>query len=122
MKYDWIDAYLLNKKGVEKDYKKEWGWFRYTVGGKLFCAVCMADEGLPYFITVKLEPARGDALRQIYPDILPGYYMNKAHWNSVKVDGAVPNALLQEMLDESYELVLHGLTKKKQNEIMEDNQ
>lgn len=47
-----------------------------------------------------------------------GYYSNKQHWNSVKPDGAVPDELLKDMLDKSYALVLHGLSKKKQQEAL----
>ena len=117
MKYPWIDEYLLQNKGVTKDHKAEWNWTRYMVGDKLFCAICMDDQNTPYYITLKLAPSRADALRNLYPDILPGYYMNKIHWNSVKPDGDVPEELMREMLDESYHLVLAALPKKKQAEI-----
>ncbi len=117
MKYPWIDEYLLEKKGVTKDLKVEWNWIRYMVGDKLFCAVCLDGENKPYYITLKLAPENGDALRQLWPDIIPGYYANKTHWNSVKPDGDVPDDLMRRMLDESYDLVFAGLTKKKQKEI-----
>ncbi len=65
-----------------------------------------------------MTPARGDGLRQLYTDIIPGYYMNKTHWNSVKADGDVPEDLLRQMLDEAYGLVFTSLTKKKQAEIL----
>lgn len=117
MSYPWLDDYLMEKKGVTKDFKVEWGWNRYLIGGKLFCAECLDDSGKPYYITLKLAPERGDALRQLYPDILPGYYMNKVHWNSVKADGNVPAELLKEMLDEAYSLVFKSLPKKKQQDI-----
>lgn len=120
MRYTWLDEYLLAKKGVTKDFKEEWGWYRYQIADKLFCAVCM-DESREkeVYITLKLEPFRGDSLRQLFPeDILPGYYMNKVHWNSIKADGCVPDDLLREMLDEAYTLVLSGLSRKKQTEIL----
>ena len=64
------------------------------------------------------RPPEGDFLRQQFADIIPGYYMNKVHWNSVCTDGAVPDDLLKEMLDKSYALVLSGFSKKKQQEIL----
>ena len=118
LKYPWIDAYLQQKDGVEKDFKQEWGWYRYQLGGKLFAAVCLNDAGEPYYITMKLEPANGDFYRQQFPDVLPGYYMNKVHWNSVRADGAVPDEVLKDMLDESYRLILHSFSKKKQKELL----
>ncbi len=119
MKYPWLDEYLLSKKGVAKDLKTEWNWIRYQVGEKLFAAVCLDGENKPYYITLKLEPAEGEFLRGQYEDILPGYYMNKQHWNSIRPDGAVPDDLLRTLLDKSYQLVLEALPKKRQSEILE---
>ncbi len=118
MRYTWIDAYLLGKKGVTKDFKAEWNWIRYHVGEKMFAAICLDANGEPSLITLKAEPADGELLRAQYADIIPGYYMNKVHWNSIRPDGAVPDALMQNLLDKSYALVLGGLTKKKQKEIL----
>ena len=118
MRYAWIDQYLLDKPGVSKDFKREWNWIRYMLGDKLFCAVCLDDAGQPYFITLKLVPAEGDLLRQQYEDIIPGFYMNKQHWNSIKPDGAVPDELMKHMLDQSYSLILNSFSKKRQQEIL----
>lgn len=119
MKYTWVDEYLLDKTGVTKDLKEEWNWIRYQIGGKMFATICLDDNDEPYYITLKLEPSEGDFLRQQYEDIIPGYYMNKTHWNSIKPDGAVPDDLLKDLLDKSYQLVLGGFSKKKQKEILE---
>lgn len=118
MKYDWLDEYLLAKKGVTKDFKLEWNWIRYQIGGKLFVAVCLDSNNNPHYITLKLKPDAGEFLRHQYADIIPGYYMNKVHWNSVQADGEVPDDLLKDMLDKSYQLVLSGFSKKKQIEIL----
>lgn len=119
MRYSWMDAYLLSKTGVTKDLQKDWNWIRYQIGGKLFAAVCLDENDEPYYITLKLEPVEGDFLRQQYEDIIPGYYMNKVHWNSIKPNGEVPDDLLKDLLDKSYQLVLGGFSKKKQREISE---
>ena len=84
----------------------------------MFAAVCLNDKDEPYYITLKLEPSEGNFLRTQYPDILPGFYMNKIHWNSVKPDGEVPDELLKDMLERSYKLVLGGFSKKKQRELL----
>lgn len=119
MKYEWIDEYLLGKKGVTKDLQEEWNWIRYHIGGKMFAAICRDDDDNPYYITLKLDPLEGDYLRKTYEDIIPGYYMNKTHWNSVKADGEVPDDVLKDMLDRAYQIVFESLTKKKQKEILE---
>ena len=118
MRYIWLDEYLLAKKGVTKDLQPDWNWIRYHIGGKMFAAVCLNDKNEPYYINLKLEPMRGEIMRQQYEDIIPGYYSNKVHWNSIKPDGQVPDDLLKDMLDESYRLVLGGFSKKRQREIL----
>ena len=118
MKYNWIDEYLLVKIGVTKDFQTDWNWIRYHIGGKMFAAVCLDEKNEPRYITLKLEPLEGELLRKQYEDIIPGYYMNKVHWNSVEADGNVPDELLKDMLDKSYNLVLAGFSKKKQREIL----
>ncbi|MBO5145249.1 MAG: MmcQ/YjbR family DNA-binding protein [Lachnospiraceae bacterium] len=119
MRYEWLDEYLLSKKGVTKDLQKDWNWVRYQIGGKMFAAVCLKwESNTPYYITLKLEPAEGEFLRKQYEDIIPGYYMNKEHWNSVKPDGKIPDDLLKDLLDKSYELVLSGFSKKQQRELL----
>ena len=47
MRYDWLDAYLMSKKGVTKDFKAEWNWIRYQIGGKLFTALCLDSNDNP---------------------------------------------------------------------------
>lgn len=117
MSYPWLDEYLMSKKGVTKDFKEEWQWTRYFIGGKMYAAICKNESGKDYLITLKLDPMDGEFLREQYKDIKPGYYMNKIHWNSVNMDGEVPDEILRDMIDKSYKLVFKGLTKKLQQEI-----
>ena len=118
MKYDWIDDFLLGKKGVTKDVQADWNWIRYKVDDKMFVAVCLDDSNNPVYITLKLNPVDGEFFRNSYEDIIPGYYMNKTHWNSIKADGNVPDNVVKELLDKSYTEILNKLTKKKRAEIL----
>lgn len=95
MRYSWLDDYLMDKPAVTKDFKIEWNWIRYFIGGKMFAAVLLDKESKPYYINLKLEPLEGDFWRTQYEDIVPGYYSNKQHWNSIKPDGTVPDELLK---------------------------
>ena len=119
MKYAWMDEYLMGKPGVTRDLQKEWNWIRYQIGGKMFAAICRDDDDNPVYITLKLEPLEGDFWRQQYEDIIPGYYMNKIHWNSVKADGEVPDDILKDLLDKACSIVLGSFSRKKQKEILE---
>lgn len=116
MKYEWLDQYCLSKKGSVKDFKVEWEATRYLIGGKMF-ALHGGDKDVKEIITLKCEPPYGQYLREKYQHIVPGYYMNKDHWNSVYLEGDVPDEVLKQMLDTSYELVLKSLSKKLHREI-----
>ena len=115
---DWLDTYLHSFPCVIRDFKEEWQWIRYQVGDKMFAAICKDATGKRDIITIKLDAMEGDFLRQQYKDIVPGHYMNKIHWNSIYLDGEVPTNMLKELIEKSYYLVVRGLTKKKQKEIL----
>ncbi|SMP66653.1 MmcQ/YjbR family DNA-binding protein [Anoxynatronum buryatiense] len=115
--YEWLDAYCLGRPAAEKDYKEEWGVDRYQVGGKMFGMLGHDNEGR-HILTLKCEPSFGQHLRATYPEIRPGYYMNKEHWNSVDLDGQVPSEVLRQMIDMSHELIVSSLSKKKQRELL----
>ncbi len=119
MNYPWLVEYLLSMKGSTKDFKQEWQWTRYLIGNKMFAAVCKDKSGKDYIVTLKLNPLDGDFFRNQYDDIYPGYYMNKVHWNSINLEGIVPDDVVKEIAERSYRLVLSGLTKKLQKEIFE---
>lgn len=121
-KYAWLDAYLLSKPGAMRDYKPEWDWLRYLVAGKQFAAICTPDEkykphGGRTMVLLKCDPMLAELYRQQYADVVPGFYSDKRTWNSVYLDGAVPEETLRAMCDMSYALVFAKLTKKVQQEI-----
>lgn len=119
----WVDGYLLKKPGCEKDFKAEWEWWRYRVGGKMFAATMRPGPGHdPLYagrslLTLKCDPALSVQLRGQFPDVLPGFYMDKRTWVSVDLDGSVPEELLVTLCDQSYALVFAGLTKKLQRQV-----
>lgn len=112
MAYEWLHDYLMEKPGVVKDFKIEWDASRYLIADKMFIMVGGDKEGTP-IITFKLEPTFGQFLREQYPDVVvPGYYMNKVHWNSLYLDGQVPDDIVRDMADDAYKQVLTSLPKK----------
>jgi len=81
----------------------------YKVCGKMF-ALAIPDD-VPPRVNLKCDPERAEELRDEYEAIIPGYHMNKRHWNTVILDGTLPEALVRELIDHSYELVVRGLRK-----------
>jgi predicted DNA-binding protein (MmcQ/YjbR family) len=83
----------------------------YKVGGKLF-ALTVPDD-FPPRMNLKCDPERSIALRDDYDGIIPGYHMNKRHWNTVRLESSVPSALIRELIRHSYDLVVASLPKNR---------
>lgn len=81
----------------------------FKVGGKMFAL--LAFEEIPATANLKCNPDRALELRDRYEDVRGGYHMNKKHWNTVVLRGAIPDAEMRAMIDHSYELVVGALTK-----------
>lgn len=101
--------YCLSKPGVSEDFPFDQRTLVFKVGGKMFA---LAD--IDYFesINIKCDPVLATELREEYPDVRPGYHMNKKHWNTIMMQGNVPDKRIREWIDHSYQLVLEGLPLK----------
>jgi predicted DNA-binding protein (MmcQ/YjbR family) len=82
----------------------------YKVGGKMFATAGLSDD--VGRMNLKCDPERAADLRERYDAILPGYHMNKRHWNTIVFDGSLAPSLVRELIDMSYRLVVQGLPKK----------
>ncbi len=101
--------YCLTKPAVSEELPFDENTLVFKVMGKMFA---LTDIELFDSINLKCDPARALELREQYDGIRPGYHMNKKHWNSVSTDGSVPDTLLYELIDHSYDLVVAGLPGK----------
>lgn len=124
-RYEWLDGYLLSKPGVTKDFKEEWQWLRYQVGGKLFAAVMRPSDKYDRayaekdLLNLKCDPMLADMLRKTHSEVLPGFYSDKRCWNSIDLGGQLPDEQLRQLCDDSYRLVFEKLTKKLKREMTE---
>ena len=109
-----IRAYCLTKKAVEEGFPFGDTTLVIKVGGKIFVLINL--DGDPS-MNLKCDPDRAIDLREANPAIIPGYHMNKKHWNTVVLDGSLPKRLILEMIDHSYELVFESLPLKLRLEI-----
>jgi predicted DNA-binding protein (MmcQ/YjbR family) len=75
----------------------------FKVGGKMFALSRLAST--PLSVSVKCDPELAVQLRDTYPEIRPGYHLNKRHWNTVTLDGELPEAMVHDMIEDSYDLV-----------------
>jgi predicted DNA-binding protein (MmcQ/YjbR family) len=83
----------------------------FKVGGKMF-ALAALDE-VPTTVNLKCDPDLALELRDRYEQVMPGYHMNKKHWNTVEIESGIPNPELRKMIDHSYDLVAKSLPKPK---------
>lgn len=84
----------------------------FKVEGKMF-ALAALDE-VPPAVNLKCNPDLALELRDRYEQVRPGYHMNKKHWNTVELDGVIPEREIKKMIDHSYDLVVQSLPKSKQ--------
>ena len=117
-RYAWVDAYCRNKPGCVSEYVLAWDVTRYMLNGKFF-VVIMQNPAKESIITLKLEPNYGHLLRLNHKEVTPGYHMNKRHWNSISLESNVSDEFLEELIDESYNILFKSLSKKAQAAILE---
>lgn len=109
-------TYCLSKKSVTESFPFDKETLVFKVMGKMFALTGL--EYNPSKTNLKCDPERSIELREQFPDqIYPGYHMDKKHWNTVEIEGNLPPALIVELIDHSYDLVVKGLTKKLQAEL-----
>jgi predicted DNA-binding protein (MmcQ/YjbR family) len=100
-------SYCLSKNGVTEEFPFGESTLVYKVLGKMF-----ALTGIEFnSINLKADPEVAMELRERYSAVQPGYHMNKRHWNTIILDGSVPDKMLRQWVDNSYDLVAAGLTK-----------
>jgi len=117
-RYAWIDDYCRKKPGCVSEYVQAWDVTRYMLNGKFF-VVIMQNPAKESIITLKLEPNYGHLLRLNRKEVTPGYHMNKRHWNSISLESNVSDEFLEELIDESYNILFKSLSKKAQAIILE---
>ncbi len=110
MNIESLREYCLSKPGAEETLPFGPDTLVFKVNGKVFLLVGLDTEDLRF--NVKCDPDKALELREEYPCVLPGFHMNKKHWNTIVVDGSVSNALLKEWIDHSYTLVAPKEKKK----------
>ncbi|CAM5319877.1 DNA-binding protein [Streptomyces spiroverticillatus] len=81
----------------------------FKVLGKVFALSAL--DAVPLSVNLKCEPENAIRLRAAYPAVVPGWHMNKRHWNTVTLDGSVPDRLVREMVEDSYDLVVAGMPR-----------
>lgn len=115
MNIEQFRAYCLSKKYVSESFPFDDQALVFKVADKMFALTALNRK--PSQVNLKCDPERALELRDEYPDIFAGYHMSKKHWNTLILEGSLTNKLILELIDHSYNLVVKGMTKKKQKEL-----
>ena len=110
-----LESFILNKKAVTLSYPFGEQAMVFKLKGKMFALIAKKEK--PLHLSLKCDPFDALSYREIYESVIPGYHLNKKHWNTIYVNGEVKEDILFEMINDSYELVLQKFSKKIQNEI-----
>lgn len=127
MDYKASQEYLLAKPETICDYPFGADVEVYKVKGKMFATLSFGkgnEKGTQgkmagfYCMNLKCDPEEALMLRDIFSSVIPGYHMNKAQWNTIILDGSIPQGELERVMDNSYLLVVSKMTKKDQQSIL----
>ncbi len=111
-----IEKYLLSKPEARKDFPFGPDVAVFKVKGKMFATLSM-NAGVAN-MNLKCEPYRAAALRDVYDSVVPGYHMNKLHWNTIILDGSIALKEVKEMVNHSFALVVKGLKKTQKDALL----
>jgi predicted DNA-binding protein (MmcQ/YjbR family) len=109
-----VREYCLKKKEVSESFPFDEDSLVFKVVDKIFL---IANLNPPFSINIKCDPEKAVELREHYKAVTPGYHMNKLHWNTVALENNLPNELIKEWIDNSYNLAVKSLSKFIQKRI-----
>lgn len=110
-----LRSWCLSQQGASEQFPFGPETSVFKVGGKMFALSALGR--LPLEVSAKCEPELADRLRAGYDAIRPGYHLNKRHWNTITIDGSLPDQLVRELIEDSYDLVASALPKAERDRI-----
>ncbi len=121
--------YLLSKPLATEDFPFGPDVSVFKVKGKMFATLTIGKMGKgdeagdnsgssDWWMNLKCDPDEASALRDIFKSVIPGYHMNKRLWNTIILDGSIPQGEIERMIDNSFRLVVDKMTKKDQASIL----
>jgi predicted DNA-binding protein (MmcQ/YjbR family) len=106
-----LRAWCLEQPGAIEDFPFGPETSVFKVAGKIFAISALDRPALQ--VSVKCEPELAVALRRSYPAIRPGYHLNKRHWNTVTLDGGLSDAIVRDLIEDSYDLIVSALPRRR---------
>jgi predicted DNA-binding protein (MmcQ/YjbR family) len=110
-----LRRWCLHQSGAIEDFPFGPETSVFKVAGKMFALSALERD--PLSVSVKCEPDLAVALRDSYGAVRPGYHLNKRHWNTISLDGSLPDQLVRDMIEDSYDLVVSALPKRVREQL-----
>ena len=104
-----LRRWCLSKPGATEGFPFDATTSVFKVAGKIFAISNLRSR--PLEVSVKCEPELAEQLRASYPAIRPGYHLNKRHWNTITLDGSLPDPMVFDLLEDSYDLVVAAMPR-----------
>ncbi len=115
MDLETLRTYMLGKSGAYEDFPFGPDPLVLKVAGKIFALLSLDTQ--PLQLSLKCDPVHAQFLRDQYPAVRPGYHLDKRHWNTLTLDGSLSETEVQALIDESYQLVVKGLSKAARQQL-----
>ena len=109
--------YCLSKKATTEDFPFDEVTMCFKVAGKIFAITPLDEED--FRVNLKYMPDEIEELRASFPEVIPGWHMNKKHWNTVIFEGDMSDEELKNLIDISYDLVVRNLSRKDRQKLEE---
>ena len=115
MNTETLRLYCISKPGATESFPFDESTLVFKVGGKIFALLDIDSQ--PTTVNLKCDPERAVQLREEHAAVVPGFHMNKRHWNAVTLGGSLRSSDLHDWIDHSYELVVKSLSKAARSEL-----
>ena len=111
-----LRAWCLKQPGAIEDFPFGSTPSVFKVAGKMFALSGL--QRTPLEVSVKCEPELAVGLREAHPAIRPGYHLNKRHWNTITLDGSLPDQFVRDLIEDSYDLIVSALPKRTREQLV----
>jgi predicted DNA-binding protein (MmcQ/YjbR family) len=115
MNVEELRIYCLSKKSVTESFPFNEDTLVFKVMGKIFALVNLNSD---LSINLKCQPEKAIEIREHYPAVIPGFHMNKKHWNTVNIDDSIEDRIIYQWIDDSYNLIVNSLSKKQRENLI----
>jgi predicted DNA-binding protein (MmcQ/YjbR family) len=108
--------HCLSFLGSEEEFPFGPATSAFKVVGKIFALSALAEA--PVRVSLKCDPTLAEQLRAAHPAVIPGYHLNKRHWNTVIIDGSLTDAMIADLVEDSYDLVVSRLPRARRRALV----